>query len=199
MNAQPSAKHPVHDAVYLNRGYAMIGKTRRDVPDNHPIRRFFHELTERGLGQLKLHDFDTVDYLTNLLTEFIDIENMYRIKDDSGRRLEYVFDILAEADATASPAVRRDYYKHLGDVTLFNLGLFPESLTSGRRSVSPDYYAQQGRRSYQMVAEIDRSCATTVYRKLSDQFAECVVGLNWVKRYINDPFYQYMFRQFNIM
>jgi hypothetical protein len=25
-----------------------------------------------------------------------------------------------------------------------------------------------------------------------------VVGLNWVKLYINDPFYQYLFREFDI-
>ena len=34
--------------------------------------------------------------------------------------------------------------------------------------------------------------------KLSDQFEQCVVGLNWVKHYINDPFFQYMFREFNV-
>jgi len=36
------------------------------------------------------------------------------------------------------------------------------------------------------------------YRKLSAQFEQRVVGLKWVKVYINDPFYQYMFREFDI-
>ena len=75
---------------------------------------------------------------------------------------------------------------------------FPERLTHGRHAVSPNYYAEQGRRSYYIVAEMDSSRSTMVYRKLSDQFAQCVVGLNWVRRYINDPFYQYMLRQFDI-
>ena len=34
-----------------------------------------------------------------------------------------------------SPSLRRAYYKHLGDLTLFNLGLFPESLPYGQRPV----------------------------------------------------------------
>jgi len=176
----------------------MIDKPRHDIPADHPIRSFFHELTQRGLSQLQLHDPDTIHYLTNLLTEFVQIENMYRIKDESGRRLEYVCDLLTQSGDAMSPEVRRDCYKHLGDVTLFNLGLFPESLTYGRHTISPDYYAAQGRRSYYIVAEMDSSRSTVVYRKLFDNFEQCVMGLNWVKLYINDPFYQYIFREFDI-
>jgi hypothetical protein len=178
----------------------MIEKTRRDIPENHPIRILFQQLTERGLGQLNLHDPDTIQYITNLLTEFVQIENMYRIKDDAGRRVQYLFDMLTQASNEMSPERRRDCYKHVGDLTLFNLGLFPESLTYGRRTVSPDYYAEAGRRSYTIVAEMDSYSprAATIYRKLSEQFEQCVVGLNWVKLYINDPFYQYMFREFEI-
>src|SRR6266487_711738 len=178
----------------------MIDKTRNDIPPNHPIRLLFHQLTERGMGQLNLHDPDTIQYITNLLTEFVQMENMYRIKDEAGRQVQYLFDMLTQASNEMAPSLRRDYYKHLGDLTLFNLGLFPESLTYGRRTVSPDYYAEAGRRSYTIVAEIDAHSprATQVYRKLSEQFEQCVVGLNWVKLYINDPFYQYMFREFDI-
>ena len=171
----------------------------RSIPSDHPIRTLFHQLTERGFGQSNLHDRDTIQYVTNLLTDFVHVENMYPIKDDSGRRIEYLFEILTQASAEMSPAVRRDYYKHLGDLTLFNLGLFPESLTYGHRTVSPDYYAETGRRSYTIVADMDSATrSTVVYRKLSDQFERCVVGLNWVKHYINDPFFQYMFREFNV-
>ena len=177
----------------------MIEKTPRSIPSDHPIRALFRQLTERGFGQSNLHDRDTIQYVTNLLTDFVHAENMYRIKDDSGRRIEYLFEILAQASPEMLPAVRRDYYKHLGDLTLFNLGLFPESLTHGHRTVSPDYYAETGRRSYTIVAEMDSATrSTVVYRKLSNQFEQCVVGLNWVKYYINDPFFQYMFREFNV-
>ena len=178
----------------------MIEKTRLDIPAGHPIRLLFQQLTERGMGQLKLNDPETIQYITNLLTEFLQIENMYRVKDASGQRVQYVFDMLMQANQEMHPSLRRDYYKHLGDLTLFNLGLFPESLTYGRRTVSPDYYAAAGRKSYTIVAEMEavRPHATTVYRKLSLQFEQCVIGLNWVKAYMNDPFFQYMFREFDI-
>src|SRR5215813_4070284 len=176
----------------------MNHNTARSIPENHPIRAVFRELTERGMSQLNLRDKDTIHYVTNLLTEFVHIENMYRVRNESGRRLEYVCDILDRASQEMSPTVRREYYRHLGDLTLFNLGLFPESLTYGRRTASPDYYAEQGRRSYTIVAEMERPETTALYRKLSEHFEQCVVGLNWVKLYINDPFYQYMFREFQI-
>ncbi|HLH31284.1 MAG TPA: hypothetical protein VKY31_08785, partial [Terriglobia bacterium] len=148
----------------------MIEKTRNDIPENHPIRTLFRQLTERGLSQLNLHDPETIRYITNLLTEFVQFENMYRIRDDAGQPVQYLFDMLTQASHAMSPAVRRDYYKHLGDLTLFNLGLFPESLTHGHRTVSPDYYAETGRRSYTIVAEMDSTSGKRVYRKLSEQF-----------------------------
>ena len=177
----------------------MIEKSRQDIPADHPIRQLFLQLTERGMSQLRLRDRDTIDYITNLLTEFVHMENLYRIQDENGERVRYLFDLLTQASTEMSPSRRRDCYKHLGDLTLFHLGLFPESLTYGHRTVSPEYYAETGRRSYTIVAEMDAySRSTTVYRKLSAQFEQCVGGLNWVKHYINDPFYQYMFREFDI-
>jgi hypothetical protein len=178
----------------------MIEKTRQDLSQDHPLRVLFRELTERGMGQLNLHDRDTIQYITNLLTEFVHIENMYRIKDQSGRSARDLFEMLTQAGNEMLPDVRRHYYRHVGDLVLFHLGLFPESLTYGRRTVSPGYYAEAGRRSYTIVAEMDSNSprSTTLYRKLSHQFDQCVVGLNWVKLYINDPFYQYMFREFDI-
>jgi hypothetical protein len=177
----------------------MIEKTQSRIPADHPIRSFFRKLTERGMGQLNLHDCDTIQYLTNLLTEFVQIENMYRIRDEHGNQAQYLFDMLTQAGSEMAPSLRREYYRHLGDLTLFNLGLFPENLTYGHRTLSPDYYAEAGRRSYTILAEMDASSrSTVVYRKLSEQFGQCVVGLNWVKLYINDPFYQYVFREFDV-
>ena len=75
----------------------MIEKTGFGIPSDHPIRNLFRSLTERGMGQLNLHDPDTIQYVTNLLTEFVHIDNMYRIQDRSGQRLKYIFDMLAQA------------------------------------------------------------------------------------------------------
>jgi hypothetical protein len=181
----------------------MISILRNSIPEDHPVRLVFHELTERGLGELQLRDKDTIDYLTNLLIEFIHPDNLYRIQDDYGKRLQYIGDILQQANREISPNLRQECYRHLGDLTLFNLGLFPESLTYGRKLVSPSFYVAQGQRSYTLVADLiaekDQQEEVELFRKLSGQFMQCVAGLNWVKLYINDPFYQYMFREFQVI
>jgi hypothetical protein len=180
-------------------GRARMIEERVRIPVNHPIRVLFHQLTERGMSQLNLRDSETIQYITNLLTEFVHSENICQINNEAGHPEKYLFSMLEQAETAISPALQRQCYKYLGDLMLFQLGLFPESLTSGHRTVSLDYYAQTGRRSYSMVAEMDSSPGQmNLYRNLSRQFGQCVVGLNWVKLYITDPFYQFMFREFPI-
>src|SRR5215831_15028396 len=154
----------------------MIRNLRSSIPDDHPVRAVFHQLTERGMGELRLRDKDTIDYVSNLLIDFIHPENLYRIQNDCGQNLKYVGEILAQADRETSVDLRRECYRHLGDLTLFQLGLFPESLNYGHHSVSLSFYAAQGRRSYSAVSEMEHD-AVDVFRKLSDQFPQCVMGL----------------------
>ena len=177
----------------------MIENTRPSVPPDHPVRAVLRQLTDRAMKRLDLRDEETICYVANLLTDFIHCENLYRLRDDSGKRLEYICDILDQASREMSTDMRRECHRYLGDWTLFNLGLFPEQLTYGRRTVSPSYYAQQGRRSYSIVAEMEEPAATAVFRKLAEDFPRCVGGLHWIKLYINDPFYQYMFREFQVV
>jgi hypothetical protein len=176
----------------------MIRDSKLDVSENHSLRQLFLTLAERGMDQLHHPDRQVVTYLADLLTEMMHRNNLNRITSDSGARLEYLSDMLAQASSQMLPETRHAYYKHVGDMALFNLGLFPEHLTYGRRLISPGYYAAQGRRSYSLAAEAEYSQETVVLRKLSDHFETCVGGLNWVKTYIRDPFFQYMFREFDV-
>ena len=126
------------------------------------------------------------------------MENVYRVRDESGQRVEYLMDMLGYAEEAGS-VERSDIHKHVGNFTLFVLGLYPESLTRGRRSISRTHYAAQGRRSYQILFELQNyRSSRMVFRKLSEEFEGCVRALRWVRSYINDPFYQYMFREFDI-
>ena len=176
----------------------MIGEPRQDVSDNHPLRRLFLALTERGMVQQVYRDAQTSRYLANLLTEFVYRDNLNRISSGDGQRLNTFVEMLVEGSSQMLPATRRAHYKHIGDLALFHLGLFPEHLTYGRRVLGLSYYAAQGRRSYSIAAESEYDRETIVLRKLSDHFEECVATLNWVQAYIRDPFFQYMFREFDI-
>ncbi len=50
----------------------MIQQTTNDVPENHEIRPLFRALTERGMDVAKVRDDETVRYISDLLTEFLD-------------------------------------------------------------------------------------------------------------------------------
>lgn len=169
------------------------------VPQNHPLRRVFRSLTDRALTQSSLPDKDLLLYITDLLIDFMYIENLYRLQDKDGRRLEYLIDML-EVAGEAPSSRKKVHYKQIGDYALFVLGMFPENLSYGRRTIPQSYYADAGRRSYAVASELERDLeATVVYRKLAEKFERCVLSLHWVREYTTDPFYQYMLRQFKII
>jgi hypothetical protein len=156
----------------------------------------FRALTEMSFEQIDLRDRDLIRYVADLLVEFIHVDNLFRLRDQQGRRLEHLVDMRLELHDQA-PADEREARKHIGDYTLFIVGLYPESLTRRRRAVSPEYYIAQGKEAYLIVAEMDRTKPTeTLFRKLSDQFEYCVTALNREKAVLQDPFYQYLLRQF---
>jgi hypothetical protein len=166
------------------------------VPVDHPIRKMFRTLTEMSFEHIALHDRDLIRYVADLLVEFIHVDHLFRLRDQRGRRLEHLGDMLLDLRDQA-PADEREARKHIGDFTLFMVGLYPESLTGRRRAVTPEYYIAQGKEAYLSVAEMDRTKPTEVlFRKLSDQFEYCVTALNREKAVLQDPFYQYLLRQF---
>jgi hypothetical protein len=172
----------------------------QQVGHDLPLQELFDTLTKRASQQSQLSDLELRHYLANLLVKFVHIENVFPLQDEPGSNLQYVGDILKKAED--SPAIDKpDFYKRVGDYTLFILGLFPESLNRGRHCISLNYYTELGRRCYMVVSrnQFQPEAAPAVFRKLSEQFHNCVHTLNWVRNYIQDPFYQYVFRQFEIV
>ncbi len=168
------------------------------LPENHPLKRLFWNLTDRALTQSSLEDRDILLYLSDLLIHFTHIENLYKLRDERGRRLEYLIDMLCRAEK-AEKDHRKSYYQQIGDYSLFILGMFPEHLARSRRMRDHSYYAHTGRRSYIAAGELEGDVQrTVVFRKLAGKFERCVLSLNWVREYTTDPFYQYMLRQFRI-
>ena len=171
----------------------------RKIPENHPVKKLFRGLVDRALNQSSLPDKDLLLYLSDLLISFIYVENFYKLKDEHGKRLESLVDML-EIAVDAPQHRKKDYYQHIGDYSLFTLGMFPESLANGRRIISHSYYADTGRKSYLVASGLERNVESTgVFKKLAEKFERCVFSLNWVREYITDPFYRYMLRQFKII
>ncbi len=169
-----------------------------NIPVQHPVRKLMSVVADRAVSQSSLPDQDVLGYLSDLLIQFIDVENLYKLKGQDGQSMEYLTDMF-EGVSDAPRNHKKTQYQQIGDHTLFILGMFPESLTRGKRTLSHSYYADAGRRSYIAAShlEVDEE-ATVVFRKLADKYENCVLSLKWVREYTNDPFYQYMLRQYGI-
>ena len=137
-------------------------------PD-HPLRKLFRKALDFGFRENPADKPGVNTYIEEqILCEFIHTDNLYKIKDASGKPLEDIADLLAEGDVRLNAqSFNREFevHKHIGDYTLFMLGMFPLALArrSGRefilgRIIVPgstlyDHYVIQGKRSYGLASE----------------------------------------------
>jgi hypothetical protein len=157
-------------------------------PD-HPLRRLFAGLTEHTfLETLGLADPHLTDYLSLLLSRFIHLDAIYRLRNTAGRRLEEVAEMVIEAEGMPPQGrTRREVHRHIGDFTLFWTGVYPEALKRMRSVESRDHfidYCAQGKRSYYIASTFEEEYPeeAPVLRRLSEDFELCAYGLNQVRR-----------------
>jgi hypothetical protein len=158
-------------------------------PD-HPLRRLFAGLTEQTFQTtLGIADPQLVDYLSLLLSRFVHVDAIFRLRNAQGKRLEEVAEMLLDAEALPQQGrTRREYHRHIGDFTLFWTGVFPEGVARLRVAFSKDHfidYTQQGKRSYYIASTFEEDPyreEARVLRRLSEEFELCAFGLHQVRR-----------------
>lgn len=158
-------------------------------PD-HPLRRFFAGYTEHTfVNTLGVADPPLVDYLAELLSRFLHMDSVHRLRDLQGRKLAEVTDMVLEAETLPPEGrTRREVHRHIGDFTLFWTGVYPEFVDKLRSALSKDHfvdYCAQGKRSYYIASTFDDDDfrdEAPVLRRLSEQFELCAYGLNQVRR-----------------
>jgi hypothetical protein len=168
-----------------------IQETR--IPEHHPLRRLFGALTEkRFVETLGWPDQNVTEYLSNLLVEFAHTDRLYRIRNQRGKRLDTVVELLYESEVlleARSLDREQDIHRHIGDFTLFMAGLFPEylkRLKSASMIYHQDFlvdYVKTGKRSYGIVARYEAGSGERppLFHKLSDNFELCVTGLGFIR------------------
>ena len=161
----------------------MTADERRDA-----IRRFFAGMTEYTFhSQLGVVDPPLVDYVSDLLVRFVRCEAVFRMRRPTGRRISGVAEMLREAKARIGDA-RRAAHRHIGDFTLFWVGVYPEALKQIQASNRQDHlldFHTEGKRAYHVASTIPASGESPqddVLRRLSDQFDLCAYGLGEVRR-----------------
>jgi hypothetical protein len=151
--------------------------------------RLFAGLTEQTfLQRLGVGDPRLIDYLAVLLSRFIHMDAIYRLRDAQGKRLEQVADMMLEAEALPAGRTRREFHRHIGDFTLFWTGVYPEAIGRFRSVLNKDHfidYCEQGKRSYYIASTFDDDPyreEAPVLRRLADEFELCAYGLGQVRR-----------------
>jgi hypothetical protein len=156
----------------------------------HPLCRMFAGHTEQSFfSRFGIADPPLVDYLSTLLARFVHTDAIYRLRDAEGRPITELAAMLQEANTLPEGGrTRREFYRHIGDVSLFWTGLFPESLE--RRKESWGAYAMLnfttcGKRSYLLASQYDDESyrdEAPVLKRLSEQFELCATGLREARR-----------------
>jgi hypothetical protein len=165
----------------------------RMIPESHPLQQLFVELVGRHYAEeIGLRDPQIVNYVAHLMAEFCDVEELFRIRNAGGRPLTDVGEMLVESNPVFGPAPsfdrERQVRKHIGDYTLFFTGMFPESINHFRlrRNRTENFvdWIKAGKESYYIVSKFEHfeyAKVAPLFANLSQNFEQCVYGLNLVK------------------
>ncbi len=163
------------------------------IPESHPLQQLFEDLVGRHYAEeIGIRDPQIIGYVSHLLAEFCDTEQLYKVRDSGNRPLDDVGEMLLESDPVYGPAPsfdrERQVRKHIGDYTLFFAGMFPESINHFRlrRQRVENFidWMKAGKESYYIVSKFEHfeyAKVAPLFASLSKNFEGCVFGLNMVK------------------
>ncbi|MBI4848896.1 MAG: hypothetical protein HY808_10040 [Nitrospirae bacterium] len=170
---------------------------RPDIEADHPLRKLFRNALEYGFELNPTDKIEVAYYIEEqILCEFVQFDSFYKIRDSEGGIVEDMADMLAEGDVLMNAqSFDREFevHKHIGDYTLFMLGMFPGALC-GRRgkelllgsvivpgSNLSDLYILQGQRSYRIASEFTHR---ELFMELSMNFQKYRAIIELVRTYL---------------
>src|SRR5437879_11211636 len=168
------------------------------ISESHPLQDLFQDLVGRHYAEeIGIRDPQLVAYVSHLLAEFCDAEQLFKIHNAFNRPLSDVGEMLHESDPVYGPASsfdrERQVRKHIGDYTLFFSGMFPESLNARRlrrsRVESLVDFVKAGKESYYIVSKFEHfeyARVAPLFRRMSQEFERLVYGLNQVKNELEE-------------
>jgi len=139
---------------------ALIGDTKL----------FFRESLHQALQERKVDTYPFVEtYLVDVLEHYLFTENLFDEERAPGRRSrETLAETMLKA-ANATPRLRFDLLKRLGDGALYVSGFFGDSLQ--RKVVDVDYYIDMGSSAYHSLSkEIYEDTFAQLYKEIAVKF-----------------------------
>lgn len=165
----------------------------QNQPQSHPLEQFFHQAVRNNYEvKLGLNDPDVTSYVAHLLCEFSRSDKLYKVRDDQGRPVEELEQMLLAADPVNGTApsfdAERLIRKHIGDYSLFVAGMYPEAVEPWRRhrrgNPSLEELVRAGKESYYIVSQFnlfEYEKEAPLFGRLSDWFERCILGLTLVR------------------
>lgn len=138
-------------------------------------------------AELGVADPELIDYMVNMLLRFARSEAFSPARNPRGQRLSRITELIAEADQREGRP-RRELHRHIGDVSLFWTGVYPEALPRLQAVDSPDFFVDlpaQGRRCYLIAGEFEeKPCEeeAVILRRIADEYPICQQGLALARR-----------------
>ena len=159
---------------------------------SHPLESFFHQAVRNSYeGRLGLNDPDVTGYVARLLCEFSQADKLYKVRDEMGRPIAELEQMMAAADPVHGSApsfdAERMMRKHIGDYSLFVAGMYPEAVEGGSRRRHQPTLAElvhAGKESYYIVSQFnlfEYEQEAPLFGRLSDWFERCILGLTMVR------------------
>ena len=160
---------------------------------SHPLEPFFQQAVRNSYeGKLGLNDPGLTAYVARLLCEFSESDRLYPVRDEAGRPIEELAEMISASDPVNGTApsfdAERALRKHIGDYALFVAGMYPEAMASGRRMrrhhSSLGELIHAGKESYYIVSQFnlfEYEQEAPLFARLSDSFERCLLGLALVR------------------
>jgi hypothetical protein len=160
---------------------------------NHPLEGFFQQAVRNSYdGRLGLNDPDVTNYVARLLCDFSEAGNLYKVRDEMGRPIEELEEMMLASDPVHGKAAsfdeERALRKHIGDYALFVAGMYPEAMISNRRLrhhvPTLNDLIHAGKESYFIVSQFnlfEYELEAPLFARLSDRFERCILGLTLVR------------------
>jgi hypothetical protein len=164
----------------------------------HPLESFFRQAVRASfVDKLGLDDAEIIEYISHMLCEFSEPDNLYRLKDATGHRVETVAEMLRAADPVYGTASsfdeERSVRKYIGDYAMFVAGMHLDVMESAPRyeidRSTADELILIGKESYFIVSQFnvfEFEKEAPLFARLAECLDRCVLGLAMIREELGE-------------
>lgn len=148
------------------------------------LRRYLSGLSEHVFQTcLGIVDPSLADYISDLLVRFSRADQLQVASSGSGKSLHTLEELLLEA-RQRDERERGEMHRHIGDVALFWVGIFPESLRRSGSRQQLERYRTCGKHAYLAASRMQSDDVPgELLARLGNDFDICASGLHQIRSY----------------